>query len=84
MRSGLYDNSRSCKFGSWNIPVGKFPSNPQQGRLRDVKEDIFAKTLGSGEDMITMVRSSCTRLVKFCTMLLKLGFLSSNNCLKGE
>ena len=84
MRSGLYDNSRSCRFGNLKISVGNFPNNPQQGRKRDVKEDIFSKTLGRGEAMSTIVRSSLSRLAKFCTRLSRLGLLSSNNCLNGE
>ena len=67
-----------------SLVAGTYLLENSQESLRNVKDDIFAKTLGSGDDMITMVRSSCIRLVKFCSRLLKLGFLSSNNCLKGE
>jgi hypothetical protein len=50
----------------------------QQRRDRDVKEDKFAKILGTVDDMSTPLRSSSFKFVNFWAKLLRPGFWSFN------
>ena len=64
--------SRIRKFGN----LKDVDCNPQKQSWKDIKEDKFAKILGTMETILTQLKSSFSRWVKFATRLLRMGFLS--------